>query len=203
MKKSTATIVTILTLSAAIGVSACSSSVNQSSAPSSKDSRVIQAEGESVVGEAKTTQASTEDSPEVLEVKDTLDEFYVSIADKEKAKSYVSLVSKLQNDPNATVEDRKAQGKEFFAEDIKKFDLEKVTEDEAFYVLSVATIASTLVPEDYPKLTVPADAISVDGDVATVDMSKVGNRSEESESTGKITLIKRDGAWLISSLPIV
>lgn len=202
MKKSTATIVTILTLSAAIGVSACSSPVQQGSASNGKDSRVIQAEGESIVGEVKVNQASSESSPEALEVKSTLDGFYASLADREKAKGYVSLVSKLQEDPNVTIEDRKTQGKEFFAEDIKHFDLEKVTEDEAFYVLSVATIASTLVPEDYPKITVPVDAISVEGDRATVDMAKAGNKSSGSDSAGNISLVKRDGTWLISSLSV-
>lgn len=203
MKKSTAAIVTILTLSAAIGVSACSSSAHQGSASSQKDSRVIQAEGESVVGAVKVNQTSTEASAAVLEVKTTMDSFYVSIADRDKAKTYVSLVSELQDDPNATTEDRKARGKEFFAEEIKQFDPETVTEDEAFYVLSVATIASILVPEDYPKITVPTESITVDGDRATVNMDKVSPESiRDSDSDGKISLVKRDGNWLISSLPV-
>lgn len=204
MKKSTAAIVTILTLSAAIGLSACSSSgpVQSSSGISDKETRVVKAEGEGVVGSASAS-ATNEESVSVKEAKSALDGFYLSIADREKAKDYVAFLNALNEDESLTPAERTAKGKEFFAEDLKRFDLEKVAEDDAFRVLSVATLASVLVDEDQNKITVPVEAISVSGETAIVDLSKVGEEdgSESGASGATVQLVKKDGAWLISAFP--
>ena len=205
MKKSTATIVTVLTLSVAIGVSACSAPNSSSSSDNhtGKQTRVLKAQGEGVVGAVKPRAENAEVTPEVKEVKETLDGFYASIADKEKAKRYVALANKLKEDKTLTVSQRNAKGQEFFAEDMKRFDLEKISDDNAFYLLSVATFASALVDKDYPKITVPESAITVKNTLAVVDMNRVGKKDPSGATTpaGTVQLVKKDGKWLISAVP--
>lgn len=207
MKKSTAAVVTVLTLAVAISISSCSSPPSQTANNGEqKSSKVITSEGSAVVGSVKkgdNEKLLAAASPEVKEVKATLDRFYASIADKEKAKRYHELVTKLGEDKNLSVKTRLAKGKEFFAEDLKQFDLKAISEDDAFYVLSVATIASELVKDDLPKITVPVTAINVKEGVATVDMNQVSGEDPVNTTTpsGKVTLKKVEGKWLITAFP--
>lgn len=205
MKKSTAAILTVLTLSVAISASACSSpsSPAQPAGVSEKSNRVVKAQGDGTVGAVKPRAEKTVVTPEVTEVKATLDEFYASIADKEKAKRYIDLVNKLEADKSLDVTERNAKGKEFFVEDMKKFDLEKISDDDAFYLLSVATIASAVINEDYPKITVPTDAIVIKEGLAIIDMNQVGEEDPSGATTpaGTVQLAKKDGQWLITSFP--
>jgi hypothetical protein len=205
MKKSTAAIVTILTLSVAIGVSACSTPApaKQSAGITSKDTRALKAPTEGVVGAIKPRAEKVEVTPETLEVKAALDGFYASIADKEKAKKYITLVKSLEDDKSLSIKQRNEKGKKFFAEDIKQFDLEKISEDDAFYLLSVATIASAIIEENYPKITVPTDAIVIKDGLAVIDMDQVGKEDPAGATTppGTVQLVKKDGKWLITSFP--
>lgn len=207
MKKSTAAVVTVISLAIAISVSSCAAPqpVNQPQSDH-KAGRVIKAEKEAKIGSVKKAESdelTAKASPEVKEVKQTLDSFYASIADKAKAKRYHELLSKLEEDKTLGTKERLEKGKEFFAEDLKRFDLDAINEDDAFYVLSVATIASELVKSSQPKITVPVTAITVTDGMATVDMNQVGGEDPANASTpsGKVTLVKKDGKWLISAFP--
>jgi hypothetical protein len=207
VKKSTAAVVTILSLAVAISISSCASPQPQHQPQSDhKTGRVIKAEKEAKLGSVKKAdkdELTAKASPEVKEVKQALDSFYASIADKAKAKRYHELVNKLAEDKSLGTKERLDKGKEFFVEDFKRFDLTTISEDDAFYVLSVSTIASELVKENHPKITVPVTAITVKDNVATVDMNQVGGEDPANASTpsGKVTLVKKDGKWLISAFP--
>lgn len=207
MKKSTAAVVTVISLAVAISISSCASPQEQHQPQSDhKAGRVIKAEKEAKVGSVKkieTDEVTAKASPEVKEVKHTLDDFYASIADKSKAKRYHELVNKLAEDRTLGTKERLEKGKEFFAEDLKRFDLTAIPEDDAFYVLSVSTIASELVKSNQPKITVPVTAITVKDNMATVDMNQVGGEDPANASTpsGKVSLVKKDGKWLISAFP--
>lgn len=205
MKKTTAAVVTVLSLSLAIGLSACSSPAPSGSPQQShqgKQSRTIKAQGEGVVGAVKERKEA-EATPEAKEVKATMDDFYASIANKDKAKKYSELTQKLNQDKALTLEQRNAKGQEFFAEDMKRFDLEKISKDDAFYLLSVSTLAAALVDKDYPKITVPVDAITVKGNLAVVNMNRVGAKDPAGATTpaGTVQLVKKEGKWLISVVP--
>lgn len=200
MKKTTAAAVTVLTLAVAIGVSSCATS------PGSEDksNSSITVKDDSVIGSASAVSATNPDSSDREQVKTTLDSFYGAISDDEKAKSYVGLISSWQKDETISQEERVEAGKEFFAEDIKRFDPETVSEDDAFYLLSIATLASALIDEDTPVTTVPVEAISIDENTATVDLGKIGNEDagiEVKKETSSVNLVKKDGAWLITSYP--
>lgn len=203
MKKTTAAVVTVLTLAVAVGVSSCSTSTNSTQDNSNSS---ITVKDNAVLGSASASASAsaTPDSSEQEQVKTTVDSFYAAISDDEKVKSYVGLMSSWQQDENITQEQRVEAGKKFFAEDIKRFDPETVSEDDAFYLLSIATLASALIDEKTPVTTVPVEAITIDGDRATVDLGKVGKDEtgiEAQKETSSVNLVKKNGTWLISSYP--
>lgn len=159
--------------------------------------------GPGSVKKADNDEFTAKASPEVKEVKQALDSFYASIADKDKAKRYHELVNTLAQDKALGTKERLEKGKVFFAEDLKRFDLSTISEDDAFYVLSVSTIAAEMVKSEQSKITVPVTAIAVKDNVATVDMNQVGGEDPANASTpgGKVTLVNKDGKWLISAFP--
>ncbi len=67
----------------------------------------------------------------------------------------------------------------------------------ASVLLSGQTLASSLEDESSADVDVPMTAVTVSGDTATIDLSKVTVAGKN--GSGAITLVKKNGSWLVDS----
>lgn len=171
--------------------------------------------GENTSSEPKVEQTENTEAKDKKEIVETVDSFYAYMADGDNLNALADSAEKIEatNDDEVAAELKKNSPETFVFFDA--YDTQTIANSFS-YLAETAMLNAMDIVEDIPEgekstavYSTPEEAVTVNGETATVDKSKIvvsnlgeGNPDKDAAHDGddtEIDLVKKDGKWLIKA----